>query len=72
MFKIPLKKGTVVKINGFPCALAKDTEVETATQPEIVMVNTVGTAGGNARAHKLSPKKRSEIAQTAAKARWKK
>jgi len=52
-------------------------EPTTTTQPEknpaaVALGRLGGLKGGKARANKLSPKKRKEIAQKAAQARWKK
>jgi hypothetical protein len=46
---------------------------ETGKNPAAVALGRLGgVKGGRARALKLTPKQRSEIAQTAARARWKK
>lgn len=50
----------------------KDAKVEPVKNPAAVALGRLGgLKGGKARAAKLSPKKRSEIAKKAAKARWK-
>jgi len=47
------------------------TEVRVEKNPAAVALGRLGgLKGGKARAEKLSPKKRKEIAQKAAKARW--
>ncbi|HOO51319.1 MAG TPA: hypothetical protein PLU81_15730 [Deltaproteobacteria bacterium] len=51
----------------------KKPEEEPKKNPAAVELGRLGgLKGGKARAEKLSPKKRKEIAQRAAKARWKK
>ena len=50
----------------------KEGNEEPAKNPAAVALGRLGgLKGGKARAAKLSPKKRSEIAKKAAKARWK-
>ncbi len=50
-----------------------DTDEEPEPEPAAVKLGRRGgLKGGKARAEKLTPKERSEIAQTAAEARWKK
>jgi len=51
----------------------KDSKEEPVKNPAAVALGRLGgLKGGKARAAKLSPKKRSEIAKKAAKARWRK
>ena len=45
-------------------------EIEDEREATSSAASVLGRKGGNARANKLSPQKRSEIARTAAKARW--
>jgi hypothetical protein len=47
-------------------------EIEEGSEPEAKAAAGPGKRGGNARAASLTPKQRSEIARTAAEARWKK
>ena len=50
----------------------KDSKEEPVKNPAAVALGRLGgLKGGNARAAKLSPKKRSAIAKKAAQARWK-
>ena len=50
----------------------EDTPIDELKAAAAVMGRLGGLKGGKARAEKLSPKKRSEIAKKAAKARWQK
>ena len=47
-------------------------EIEEGSAPETNAAATLGRRGGKARAANLTPEQRSEIAKTAAAARWKK
>jgi hypothetical protein len=48
-----------------------DTEIPAKNPAAVALGRLGGLKGGNARAAKLSPKKRSAIAKKAAQARWK-
>lgn len=65
-----LASAIVKKATGEP---EEPVEVKTEKNPAAVALGRLGgLKGGKARAEKLSAKKRKEIAQKAAKARWKK
>jgi hypothetical protein len=60
-------------LNRLAAAIVGDATDETPPEPETAQAKAGrigGVKGGKARAKKLSPGKRSEIARTAAKARW--
>lgn len=61
-------------LNRLAAAIVGEATDETPKQPERQQVQagrTGGLKGGAVRAKKLSPERRSEIARTAAQARWK-
>jgi hypothetical protein len=51
--------------------MPKDEPEKVKESPRVTIGRTGGLIGGKARADKLTPAKRKEIAQKAAKARWK-
>jgi len=60
-------------LNRLAAAIVGDATDETPTEPETGQVRagrSGGLKGGKARAKRLSPERRSEIARKAAKARW--
>jgi hypothetical protein len=62
-------------LNRLAAAIVGEATDETPQEPEAAHVRAGrngGKRGGKARADKLSPERRSEIAQKAAKIRWKK
>jgi hypothetical protein len=62
-------------LNRLAAAIVGDATDETPQEPESQQAQAGragGIKGGKARARRLSAKKRSEIARTAAQARWKK
>jgi hypothetical protein len=61
-------------LNRLAAAIVDEATDETPQEPETDRVRAGrigGLKGGDARAKRLSPEKRSEIARAAAKARWK-
>jgi hypothetical protein len=61
-------------LNRLAAAIVADATDETPQEPETAQARNGragGQKGGMARAKRLSPKKRSEIARSAARARWK-
>ena len=58
--------------NAIMIALIATGEIEEGSAPETSAAAALGRRGGNARAANLTPEQRSEIARTAASARWKK
>lgn len=62
-------------LNRLAAAIVDEATDETPPEPESQQARAGragGTKGGKARAEKLSPERRSEIATAAAEARWKK
>jgi len=60
-------------LNRLAAAIVGDATDETPPKPESHQVEAGrvgGRKGGNARAQRLTPERRSEIARAAAKARW--
>jgi hypothetical protein len=72
------KPGKKFDLNELAASIVDKATDETPTEPSnknpaaVVLGRLGGLKGGKARADKLSPEKRSEIAKKAAQARWKK
>ena len=75
MLLLSMKKKVGIDINQLAARIVAETTTEAKDKPEknpaaVALGRLGGLKGGKARAESLTAKKRKEIAQKAAKARW--